>query len=177
MRAELVAPEFAAPEFAAPEFAAPEFAARDAKRSAASVVKPSVRSIPAGPASAPHARLRARTGWFIGPVLLFAVGAGIRFVMRGPDEIFGLCFAVLLGLGVLWILVSALLPARADRTCPQCGRDSLERLDPDSTKGVSCARCGWRDETASSFLMAEEEGPLEDIVLRERRARGEHRRW
>jgi hypothetical protein len=117
------------------------------------------------------ARNEPRGTWLIGPMLLFAVAAGVRLVFRGADEIFGLCFALLLGLGVVWILVSVLMPAKADRTCPRCKRSALGRIDPRSTHGVTCRHCGFRDETASAFLLAEEEGPLEDIVLRERQRR------
>ena len=46
-----------------------------------------------------------------------------------------------------------------------------------STRGIRCTACGFRDPDASSFLMAEEEGPLEPTVLRERgRSRGPLRR-
>ena len=113
-------------------------------------------------------RRHAAGSWLIGPMILAAVAAGMRVVFRGPDEIFTACFAVLLGLGLVWILVSALFPARADRTCPSCSGRGLERLDPESTHGLVCRLCGWNDGEASAFLLAEEEGPLEDIVLRER---------
>ena len=117
-----------------------------------------------------------RGGWLVAPLMLAAIAAGVLFVLRGPDEIFGAAFGLVLALGIGWILVSALLPGRAERTCPACGRNGLERLDPRTTHGLRCQLCGWRDESASSFLLAEEEGPLEDIVLRERRG-GERRRW
>jgi DNA-directed RNA polymerase subunit RPC12/RpoP len=104
-------------------------------------------------------------------MLLFAVAAGVRLVFRGADEVFAVSFALLLALGVLWILISVLMPAKADRTCPRCRRSALGRIDPQSTQGVACRHCGYRDETASAFLLAEEEGPLEDIVLRERQRR------
>ena len=45
----------------------------------------------------------------------------------------------------------------------------LERLDPKTTHGVRCRSCGFEDEAQSSWLLAEEEGPLEDIVLESRR--------
>ena len=32
--------------------------------------------------------------------------------------------------------------------------------------------CGWRDESASAWLLAEEEGPLEELVLAQRRRQG-----
>ena len=73
-----------------------------------------------------------------------------------------------MGLCLVWVLVSVFFPARADRSCPRCGEESLERLDRTRTTGIRCRACGFRDEQASAWLMAEEEGPLEEIVLRER---------
>ena len=108
--------------------------------------------------------------------MLSAAAAGLLFVWRGPDEVFGLVFGLVVALGIVWILISALLPGQAERTCPVCGGAGLERLDRETTRGLRCRLCRWQDESASSFLLAEEEGPLEDIVLRERR-RGGHRRW
>lgn len=114
-------------------------------------------------------------GWLVAPLLLAATSASILLVLRGPDELFGVAFGLVLALGLAWILVSSLFPGKADRVCPECRRDALVRLDPRSTHGLRCRACGWRDESASSFLLAEDEGePLEDIVLRERRYR---RRW
>ena len=136
-----------------------------------------VREFPARRAAdSPAAQRDGRGGWLVPPLMLAAIAAGLLFVFRGPDQIFGLCFGLVLALGILWIVVSALLPGRADRTCPSCGGAGLERLDPQSTHGVRCSLCAWQDETASSFLLAEEEGPLEDIVLRER-GRDRGRRW
>jgi len=110
--------------------------------------------------------------WLIGPLLLASVAAGMVFVFRGVDHLFGVALGVVLGLGFLWVLVSVLFPAKPDRTCPGCGRRSLERIDPKSTHGLCCTACDWLDEEASGFLLAEEEGSFEDVVLRERR-----RRW
>lgn len=113
-----------------------------------------------------------RAAWLIGPLLLASIATGMLFIFRGADHLFGLALGVVLGLGFLWILVSVLFPARPDRTCPSCGLSNLERIDPKSTHGLCCTACGWQDEAASSFLLAEEEGAFEDVVLRERR-----RRW
>jgi hypothetical protein len=114
-------------------------------------------------------------GWLVAPLLLAATSASILLVLRGPDELFGVAFGLVLALGLAWILVSSLFPGKADRVCPECGRETLARLDPRSTHGLRCRSCGWRDESASSFLLAEDDGaPLEDIVLRERRTK---RRW
>jgi hypothetical protein len=123
-----------------------------------------------GPAASRRSRpTSVRGAWLIGPLLLAAIGAGIRLVFSGPDELFGLCFGIVLGLGVLWVLVCSLFPASADRTCPRCGGHGLERASLASTHGLVCRLCRWEDASASSFLLAEEEGALEDIVLRERR--------
>jgi len=137
---------------------------------------PRVRKFHALPPPAEHGPARKdRWSWLIAPLMLFATAAGALFVLRGPDGLFGACFGAVLALGVLWILVSTLFPGRAERTCPACGQRGLERIDRKSTCGVRCRLCGWRDESASSFLFAEEEGTFEDIVLRERRS--ERRRW
>lgn len=115
--------------------------------------------------------------WLLGPLILAAIAAGTLLVFRGPDEIFGAAFGVVLGFGFLWILVSVLFPSRADRTCPACGKTALRRMDPESTSGLACSDCDWFDESASSFYLAEEEGPMEDIVLRQRGRSGPTRRF
>jgi hypothetical protein len=134
-----------------------------------------VRQFPARGSIASAPRRKDRWGWLIAPLMLSATAAGAVFVLRGPDGVFGACFAVVLALGFIWILVSTLFPGRPERTCPACGQRGLERIDRASTHGLHCRLCGWRDESASSFLFAEEEGTFEDIVLRERR--GARRRW
>jgi hypothetical protein len=110
-----------------------------------------------------------RSAWLIAPLLLAATATGILLVLRGPDRYFGIALGSMLALAVLWILISVLFPARVERTCPSCGRESLRRLDPHTTRGVACDECGFVDPEQSSFLMAEEEGPLESIVMAERR--------
>jgi ribosomal protein L37AE/L43A len=100
------------------------------------------------------------------------------FVFRGPDGVFGVVFGLVLALGLVWVVVSVLHPSHADRRCPRCGRGALERADRDSLAGVRCRSCSWRDDTASAFLLAEDEGePFEDVVLRERTSRRRYRRW
>ena len=90
--------------------------------------------------------------------MLLATVSGARLVTSGPDRIFGIALAALFGGALAWILVSVLWPARPDRTCPECGRESLSLLDPRSTRGVRCASCGHVDREQSAFLLAEEEG-------------------
>lgn len=104
------------------------------------------------------------------PTLLAATACGVIFVLRGPDRIFGAALALLFGLALLWMLLSIFLPARGQRTCPECGRETLRRLDSDTTRGIVCSACGHADSEQSSFLLAEEETMIEPIVLRERRA-------
>jgi ribosomal protein L37AE/L43A len=122
------------------------------------------------PSPAPAARTGVdRAGWMIGPLLLCCVACAMLFIVRGPDQIFGVAFGIVLCVGLVWILVSALLPARADRNCPQCGRKTVQRIDARTLHGLRCRACSWRDESASAFIHAEDDGrPLEDIVLRER---------
>ena len=116
---------------------------------------------------AARGRLRC-VGWLMPPLLLAATACGVALVLRGPDRIFVVATGTLLAVAILWILVSSLLPARADRTCPACGAEALRRLDRATTRGILCTACGHVDPTQSSFLLAEEEGPLETIVIAER---------
>ena len=112
-----------------------------------------------------HGGVQVRGSWLIAPLLISAVGAGALFVFRGPDHVFGIAFGLVLGLGFLWILVSTMFPSKPDRSCPECGRESLVRLDSASTQGVRCSACPWSDETLSSFYMAEEEDDFGDFTL------------
>lgn len=117
----------------------------------------------------------------MGPLLLaVVVGTGAVLARAsatgGGEALLGLVLGVLLVVPLVWIAVSTLWPARAERTCPGCGTDELRRIDPDATVGVVCARCGWRDEDRSAWHLAEEEGPLEHIVLEQRRERRRRRR-
>lgn len=98
-----------------------------------------------------------------------AAAGGLWLVRRLPQAAFGWVAGAVLGLAILWILVSVLWPARAERTCPSCGRASLRRLDRETTLGLACEACGFVDESASSWYLAEEEGPLEELVLSARR--------
>ncbi|HVH05581.1 MAG TPA: hypothetical protein VNE71_06245 [Myxococcota bacterium] len=133
------------------------------------------RSEPREPSSAASGRDRgaslAHVGWLVPPLMLAAIACALLLVVRGPDLLFGLALAVLIGIGFVWMLVSVLWPGRADRGCPSCGADALVRIDPRATSGVRCAACGFRDEHQSAWLLAEEEGPLERTVLRERALR------
>ncbi len=118
---------------------------------------------------AARARAWHPADWLLGPLLLCAIAGAVSLVFHGPDALFGIALACFAALGVAWLLVCVFSSARADRTCPDCGREELRRLDPHSTRGVVCRTCGRLDREQSSFLMAEEEGPIERIVMQERR--------
>lgn len=116
-----------------------------------------------------------RTGvavWLTGPVCLLAALAAAYFVLQGPGDLFGYVIGGLIVLALGWALISAFLPAKPDKQCPACGAESVGRLDPHTTRGLVCAECGWQDAEASSFYLAEEEGPLEPMILKGRDARG-----
>ncbi len=112
-----------------------------------------------------------RLGWLAPVLCLAAALVGAWIVLGAPLSLFGVVIALLIAAPITWVIVSALFPARAERTCPACGSERLERIDPAATVGVACRACSWRDESASAWLFAEEEGILEEIVLAERRAR------
>jgi hypothetical protein len=107
------------------------------------------------------------------PVVFLGATLGAAFlVLRGPDRLFGWALGAMLGASLLWIVISVLFPAKADRTCPRCGAESLERSDPQRTEGLACTSCGWRDDAESGFLLAEDDGvPIEPMVLRRRAER------
>lgn len=107
-------------------------------------------------------------GWLVAPIALAALAAGLWLALRRPPQLFGILLAALVLVPVVWVLVSALWPGKAERRCPACRQDSLARIDSSSTVGIRCSTCGWRDESASAWLLAEEEGPLEELVLAQR---------
>ena len=112
----------------------------------------------------------SRRGAWLAPLLLLgAVLLGAWIVLARPLSLFAWLLVALAVVPIGWVLVSALWPARAERGCPACRADALARIDPRATVGLVCRACGWRDESASAWLLAEEEGTLEEIVLRERR--------
>ncbi len=109
--------------------------------------------------------------WFVGPFALAAAALGLLLVRQGLLNLFSVACAVLVTLGLGWILVSALFPGRVERRCPACKREGLAPIDLRRSVGLACALCGWRDLEASAFLFLEERGSFEDVVLRERRER------
>ena len=113
--------------------------------------------------------LLSRWLWWILPLLVFgAIALALQLLKLGGTWLPYIILGATLLIGFSWILISALHPAQADRTCPECGEEALERLDPETTRGVTCARCGHTDRDASSWFFAEEETNLEEIVLAER---------
>lgn len=111
---------------------------------------------------------RVRYAWLLPLVLLAAVGLGGALIVWRPDWLAGAVIAGVVGAGFLWLAVSVLWPNRPDRDCPSCGEEALVRLDPETTLGLRCTACPFEDPGASSWFLAEEEGPLEDMVLRQR---------
>ena len=112
---------------------------------------------------------RALPAWLLPLLLLAAAGGGTAIVLVRPPWLTGAVLALLLGGGLAWIAASVFWPAAADRRCPDCGEEALERLDPATTVGLRCGACGRVDPDASGWFLAEEEGPLEELVLRRRR--------
>ncbi len=144
-------------------------------------VEPNVRTFrlkdppgsPSAPAATPERAFPRWLGALLPLVLLTAVIGGVVLVKLGPVHLFAGLVALGVVLGFGWILASAVLPAApVDRTCPACGVvDGLRPAHEDTTRGVACRACGFRDEDASAWMIAEEDGPLESVVLRERAAR------
>jgi hypothetical protein len=107
---------------------------------------------------------RGVTAWLVPGLFLGAVLTGVTLVRAGSQTWFVVVLVGLVVLPAAWVLVSALSPARSDRRCPACGQEALARRSPDSTQGLVCLACGWADEQASGWLLAEEEGGLDQIV-------------
>lgn len=121
--------------------------------------------------SEPPVRSASRLApWLVGPLLLCATALGAWIVKTGPDWLLGAALGVVIGTGLVWVLISALFPAEADRVCPSCGEEAIERLDPKTTTGLVCRSCGFQDDSASGWFLAEDEEPeLEALVLETRR--------
>ncbi|MAF67280.1 MAG: hypothetical protein CMJ84_16690 [Planctomycetes bacterium] len=123
---------------------------------------------PEQPPVQPVPAISPLASWFLPPLFLASAAAGVALVLHGPDALFGWAMGAVFGTGLAWLAVSILFPPTIDRRCPRCGEEGVERLDRQATHGIHCTRCGLRDETISSFLLAEEEGSLEEIVMVER---------
>lgn len=71
-----------------------------------------------------------------GAVLLaVAFSAWIPYIVGGA----------LAALWLVWVLVSAMSPAKPDRKCPGCGKEGLVKICR-GEPGVRCELCGFRDE-------------------------------
>jgi hypothetical protein len=122
-------------------------------------------------------RLATLLPWLAPACLLAAVLGGVALVQAGTAAWFGVVLVALAVVPAAWVLVSALFPGRAERVCPACGTPALARASPGSTHGLACRACGWEDESASAWLLAEEEeAELERIVLAERAEAARERR-
>ena len=108
---------------------------------------------------------RGLVAWLAPGVLLGGVLVGVALVRGGSSAWFGLVIGALVVVPAAWVLISALHPARAERRCPACAAEALERCSADSTTGLRCRSCSWTDPEASAWTLAEEEGPLERMVL------------
>lgn len=91
--------------------------------------------------------------WLVAPMLLLALACGLRLAVRGADSSFDLCFALLLGLGVIWTAIRLWAPAPQAPACPNCRRRSLVRLQALQDSGARCLHCGWRDEATDATLL------------------------
>ncbi len=105
-------------------------------------------------------------------VLLGTVGLVVAFVVHPGGAPSPLVIGGIVVLLFAWIGVSVLWPARADRRCPDCKGDHLQRMDPTSAEGLRCPDCGWKDPSASGWYLAEEElEALEPLAMERRRAK------
>lgn len=110
--------------------------------------------------------------WLIAPLALGAVALAFAVTRAAPAWLAGAALAAILSGVVAWMLASVLWPGRADRVCPECGKEGVVRLDAREAVGRRCSACGWSDAAESAWLMAEEEEEaLEPLVLRGRRRR------
>ncbi|MDE0903307.1 MAG: hypothetical protein OSB42_01640 [Planctomycetota bacterium] len=110
-------------------------------------------------------------------ILLGAVGLAAAILALGPDSILTWVGYGVAGLVLLWLGATTFWPARADRACPECGQESLERMDAKTTMGLVCTLCTYQDPQASGwFLAEEEETDLEDLVRQQRQALRDSRR-
>jgi hypothetical protein len=121
---------------------------------------------------------RARLLW-LGPVLLLgAVVLGAGIVLAGPLACSGSCSAGWRSCPPDGSSSRRCGPRAPSGAVPPAARTRSRGSTRAPTHGLVCRACGWRDASASAWLLAEEEGPLEEIVLAERgRARARRPRW
>ena len=100
--------------------------------------------------------------------MLGSVLVAIVVLFTTPSGLWQYIVGLMILGSLTWVAISSLWPGKPERKCPECGQEGLTRSDPETHRGIRCTRCGFEDESASSFMMAEEEGTLEEAVLRER---------
>lgn len=103
-------------------------------------------------------------------VLLGAVALAATIVALEPDSVLTWVGLGGGGLVLLWLMASTFWPARAERTCPECGAEALERMDPATTMGLRCSQCSYEDPTVSGWFLAEEEEQHLDALVQQQRA-------
>ena len=107
-------------------------------------------------------------GLWMPPLFLGSVLFAAYVLLQKPDGLWPWVVGTMFAIVFSWFFVSALWPRSSERTCPSCDKNGLTRLNEDSHKGLRCTLCGFKDENLSSFFIAEEEGALEETVMRER---------
>ena len=123
-----------------------------------------VSASPTGPS-----RAAQLFGLALAPLLLLVAVGTLQLLLQAPGALFGWVFAGIGLAAAAWIGISVFWPARAERNCPICSERGLERLDPERTLGLRCAACGWTDEEASSWLLAEDEDvSVQELVVSQR---------
>lgn len=105
--------------------------------------------------------------------MLGSILCAVVILFMSPRGLWQYVVGAMVVASLAWIAISSLWPGKPERKCPECGREALARKDARSHRGIRCSACGFEDESASSFMMAEEEGTLEETVLRERGRGGE----
>lgn len=125
---------------------------------------------PAAPQAKPQAPTTASSGsgFWMPPIFLGAVLLGAYILLKKPDGLWPFVVGAIFVVVFAWFFISTLWPRFAERTCPTCGEDGLTPLDENSHRGLRCNLCGFEDESLSSFFIAEEDGVLEETVMRER---------
>ena len=108
--------------------------------------------------------------------MLLGVLGGVWTVFQQPGWLAGVVLGAVLVIALVWLLTTTLWPSSADRSCPLCGKKSLKRIDPKTTRGLRCSACGYEDETASGWYLAEEEGALDEVVEASREGRSQAHR-
>ncbi len=109
--------------------------------------------------------------WLLPVAVVGALALAATLLANPPRHLVAVVLGALLVVTLGWIVASVLWPARADRRCPGCGNDSVERADVEAAHGLVCHACGWHDEASSAWILAEDDGlPLEGMVLEQRKA-------